>query len=413
MSYHTRAVVRESQQMVDGIPKAFLRVAEMADWVHPNGGVISAPKEYFSGRRHQFTFWATEGAVFTIGQEGKVNFTQITINDGVLRFRCKSSKHDRDYSEHLPPSGGAPGGAPLYEVFIAVYDNLSGYAIGCRVNGKVIFDNKYGSAIVPDRIFINGETVSYNEKVFMPRIFCSGENFQDMSKLHYSETQSENIHARRAIDYGEVWEEWSVENRTAFRYLRPNTFTDVVESSSRSPRFTHNANTFSWSWPDGARSVHMWIGRSGGGGLGGKLGIDIGGYLSDGPRGPFKKYKVLQDHLTLHVFDGGEGGAKFQKTEPGLGVDTYVDEIPGATTAEGASYRWITALQNTGWVHGKFEYGTVGMQHGHSPYTLGTGMHGGWRYCEGGHRGYCSSKLSEVTAGHRGAPGLALFHYQY
>lgn len=137
------------------------------------------------------------------------------------------------------------------------------------------------------------------------------------------------------------------------------------------------------------------------------------GYADDGERGPLKKYKIVEDRLTLHIFEGGEGGAKFRKTEPGPGVDTYVDEIPGATTAEGAVYGWVTALQHTGWVHGKFEKGAVGMQHGHSPYTLGTGMHGGWRYCEGGRRGTSSSKLSEVTAGHRGAPGLALFHYQY
>ena len=408
MSYHTRAVVREGQQMVDGIPKAFLRVAEMADWVHPNGGVISAPKEYFSGWRHQFSFWATEGAVFTIGQEGKVNFTQITINDGVLRFRCKSSKHDRDYSEHLPPGDGITGGAPLYGVFVAVYDNLSGYAVRCRVNNELIFDNKYGSAIVPDRIFINGEICSYNEKVFMPRVFCNGK----LGNNYYPQVDYDNARVRLALDYGEVWEEWSVENRPPYLgATNPSAF-GLVESSSRSPRFTHNANTFSWSWPDGARSVHMWIGRSGGGGKGGRLITDMG-YLDDGERGPFKKYKIIQDHLTLHIFEGGEGGAKFRKTEPGLGVDTYVDEIPGATTAEGASYRWITALQHTGWVHGKFEKGAVGMQHGRSPYTLGSGMAGSWRYCEGGRRGYSSSKLSEVTAGHRGAPGLALFHYQY
>lgn len=398
--------------MKDGLPLAFHRVVDVLHLRHESGKIIKADKETKGGCKYQLAFYAQPGALLTIGTEGKPNYTIVSIDAGLLSFSAKGSRETHGCSVPVTQEPTAGCSVPLYNVYISVYDDWYSFGVAISVNGKPLINEKYGGALKPaDRVFVNNEVLNYNRYCYAVQLYCNSTEFEKLTPSGVSPLLNMSLGSRVqcAINYGEVWEEWTFPPKR-FDVLGSRW---LVESSSPSIMHTSVDNTFHWEWPDGARNVHLWLGQAGGGGKGGELKLDTEGYLADGKRGIGKKFKVTKQNLTLHVHPGGRGGGKFNKPPAELGEHTTCDELPEGSSANGSYSDYVTQLAAYGWEKGLFQRGSQGMQCGKCPYVIGTNMQHTWKFSEGGKRGNSSLKLSEITAGSPGTQGVALFHYQY
>lgn len=422
MSYHTRKVVRPALPKDNGLPLALVRLMEMLDPTHASGVKIDAPHEHRGGCKFQLGLYATPGAVLQIGEEGKPNSMRVSVDGGTTTVTVVGGREAQTLTAPYSMEVIGQCEIPFHHIYISVYDNWYSFGVAIGDEKEELANKAYGGALKrANRIYINGQMLSYNSHCYGVQLLCNSLEFERIEYLdrkNYSFSVWERV--LLACNFGQVWEEWTPaaphigsSDLPAVKHNSGLTWQEAVASSRPSPRRIHTNNEFQWMRPEGARTVHLWLGQAGQGGQGGSKHRGLNGAAGVG-----RMYRVDQDALTLHIYDGGAGGkhSKYgggKKGEPGkhTTVDSPAWSSEGGTTATIASpiglKRYILILP------GYFAWGktgATGITFGYYPYAMCWGGNI-WRYCGGGSGGTASDDGG--TDGDKGTAGVALFHYQY